>query len=534
MINLKDLASYILVEGILDDIDDNLTSGDNAMYDDLLTKWAANGKNTSKAWWRKTKKGYVIKGNYIINDLEDVYVGPMIKQVMGNLVICDSKLENLEGMFTPDCEITGTLTIEDNSELISLKGCPVKVGSLTISNNKKLKNIDLSPVVMNNAYVSSNGKKFKKEDLEKTMQVAKHIFCSIDDEKQVLVESELLMEAFRAPQLKLVVDAIKKAGKTKDSDMKAKINHIKDIKWDQIKASDITEYDAKDHEASKMCRKVLTDHDGIIVLLNKAGEVIYIITGKSWVLCFNKYTDYRPLNKYSFGYGYTHQTRDILEIVTKYADTVWIIDTTETNDGTISGKEGRLSTFKQKQERANSKRDAVAYQRQTEKEYTTAEIEASNGKLVRYNNDILRENYKRYKRMLSEIRAKRELEANNRFEGINDRIDKCFNRYMKLVRAIAMNSSKYEKLKYEIGALHTNLGQTNSYSSNSGSLMSLLSEYLKILTEKERYIGDNRNEFDKMYYDPKTFTKKLSNLENAMEARLKIIEDYLKQLEAIK
>ena len=136
--------------------------------------------------------------------------------------------------------------------------------------------------------------------------------------------------------------------------------------------------------------------------------------------------------------------------------------------------------------------------------------------------------------MLSEIRAKRELEANNRFEGINDRIDKCFNRYMKLVRAIAMNSSKYEKLKYEIGALHTNLGQTNSYSSNSGSLMSLLSEYLKILTEKERYIGDNRNEFDKMYYDPKTFTKKLSNLENAMEARLKIIEDYLKQLEAIK
>ena len=154
----------------------------------------------------------------------------------------------MEGIFTPDCEITGTLTIDNNSKLTSLKGCPCKVGSLTISNNKSLKKIDLTPVVSNNAYIAGNGKKFKQEDLEKTMQVCKHIFCSAEGEA---VMESIVNEAFKAPQLKLVVDAIKSAKTTvRNREDKAHLDDIRSIKWDQIEPSDIAEYDINSFSCS--------------------------------------------------------------------------------------------------------------------------------------------------------------------------------------------------------------------------------------------------------------------------------------------
>ena len=87
MIDLKDLAFFTLTEGILDDIEDQMTIGDNTMNDMQLTTWSEATKNTSKPYWRKTKKGYVIKGNFKINDIEDTYTGPLIKQVIGNILL---------------------------------------------------------------------------------------------------------------------------------------------------------------------------------------------------------------------------------------------------------------------------------------------------------------------------------------------------------------------------------------------------------------------------------------------------------------
>ena len=86
--------------------------------------------------------------------------------------------------------------MKDNDKLISLSGCPLIVtGSLTITGNKSLKDIDYSPTVYISAYVSKNGKKFKKDDLSKKMQVYKHIFCAMDDD--LLLNLNPLMKHLR-------------------------------------------------------------------------------------------------------------------------------------------------------------------------------------------------------------------------------------------------------------------------------------------------------------------------------------------------
>jgi hypothetical protein len=154
---------------------------------------------------------------------------------------------------------------------------------------------------------------------------------------------------------------------------------------------------------------------------------------------------------------------------------------------------------------------------------------------VRYNNDFVKENRARYKRLIAEERAKRELANNNRFAEINDRIDKCFTRYMKLVRVITANPTKYADARHEIAVLHTNFSSAgSSYSVSTKGLMRLLEEYLKILADKDKYIGDNRSDFDKMYHNPASFTKALHDLEATMEIRLNYIENSLKELEKIK
>ena len=536
MIELKDYIN----EGILDDIDDNIASGDDVMYSEQLTKWGAAAKNSAKPSWRKTKRGYVLKGNFMIDDIDDVYTGPVIKNLTGNLAIRDTKLENLEGIFDIECTITGSFTVEDNNELVSLKGCPLEVGTLTVANNKKLKDIDVSPVVMNNAYIAYNGKKFKKEDLEKTMQVAKRIFCSVEpSEDTVVLESQTINEAFKAPQLALVADAIKKACKAvKSREDVAHMNNIRSIRWDAIRASDITEYDSKEAESAKAIRKVLANRDGIIILLNKAGEVTHIITGKSGVTYLGNYNENRPYSKYVSGVcRYTYQTSEILDLAYKHSDVVWVIDTSEAGDGWSTGKKGRLSVHDQQIARTNSRKNAIAYQRSLEKEYTTAEIEKTKGVLVRYNNDVVKENRARYKRLIAEERAKKELANNNRFAAINDRVDKCFTRYMKLIRAVSANPTKYSDSRHEIAKLHVNFtsnGSSYSYSASNYGLMKALEEYLKILADKDKYIGDNRSEFDKMYHNPAAFTKALHELEVSMENRLNYIENSLKELESIR
>ena len=67
---------------------------------------------------KKTKQGYKLVGSFVIKDInDDVYKGPVIKEVKGNLSIENTKLINLQNMFAVDCIIAGTFTVENNSKL---------------------------------------------------------------------------------------------------------------------------------------------------------------------------------------------------------------------------------------------------------------------------------------------------------------------------------------------------------------------------------------------------------------------------------
>ena len=144
-----------LTEGLLADMEDAITAGDDHMNNEMFANWALN----AGCKVAKTKKGYKLKGDYKIKDIDN-YNGPKILSVQGNLAISNTNLETLEGLFDTDCEIEGTFTLENNSKLISLKGCPMQVNSLVINNNKALTDLSLAPVVLINAYISRNGKKW--------------------------------------------------------------------------------------------------------------------------------------------------------------------------------------------------------------------------------------------------------------------------------------------------------------------------------------------------------------------------------------
>lgn len=158
---MKNLIDAIIDEGILDDISKTMQNGSAFAAEEYLKKYVSGtpGKIVG------TKQGVVIQGDIKFDGLGETYDGPRIKTVKGNVIIRNTKLSSLEGMFNIDTMITGTLTIEDNPNLVSLKGCPMQVNSITITGNKNLKDIDYSPVVLNNAYISKNGRKMDKEKL---------------------------------------------------------------------------------------------------------------------------------------------------------------------------------------------------------------------------------------------------------------------------------------------------------------------------------------------------------------------------------
>lgn len=412
MNTLKELSNMYLSdlsEGLLDDIEDNLTAGDDYMDNEMFSKWATGDHKLFK-----TRTGYVLRGNFKITDI-DKYNGPKIKTVQGNLAISKTGLTTLEGLFNVDTEIKGSLTIEDNDKLISLSGCPLIVtGSLTITGNKSLKDIDYSPTVYINAYVSKNGKKFKKDDLSKKMQVYKHIFCAMDDE--FVIESESINEAFKAPELTRIADSIKKASDgSKDRGQRVTMHDISsNVPWDKLDSSNITEISTDDDNCYKMVRKLTSNkiENGLMAMIDEEGDVYAIASGfwgktisvlqlktrwgdvgdtPYWDRHRNKLDkwsaklDLRPteLIDYVSGKGWGHPKFDSVMFV------VWGNDETRMN---INLQAARTA----------SKRDALAFQRGHERSN-----DSINPKYIRYYQSVAEENRERYKKLLTQIKADR-------------------------------------------------------------------------------------------------------------------------------
>ena len=504
---------YDIYESLLADMDDVLYSGDKHMDEELLKSWA-NDDNVKIV---KTKTGYKLKGDFNIkNIVETKYNGPKIKLVQGNLAISNTNLTSLENIFDIDCEIKGTFTIDNNKNLISLKGCPMQVNTLVISNNKSLKDLSLAPTVLINAYISKNGKKFDKESLSKTLQVYKNIFCSIEDESNIIEES-LLLEAFKAPQLKILADAINKWRPSKvehvrGNQYKFDFQSILNIEWDKIEPSQISEYEVSDPDCIKLARKYISDRNGlqgIMVPMTASGEVLGIVKQKGFIRLLDRkeYMSYPELNKWTAFDQWN--TTDIIDIIKRFADTVLFIDLTKVD---------LTTAWKKHKERMDRRVDAIAYHRELKKERDNNEVTAKD---VRYYQNIADENRKRYKTLVTQIKAKRAILSNN-FINIKAKLDDVFKRYTEILLKIQKDPLKYDT--WDVRWLNEKFNYTaqgkHGYISQHG-LLPAINMYMTYLLESSH--GESHKD---------DIQKKLKEFENILINKIDAVDKKLTELES--
>ena len=517
---MKDLKNSIyvadLTEGLLDDMEDTLTAGDDHMNDEMFKNWSLSDNNKIK----KTKKGYKLKGDFKIKDI-DKYEGPKILNIDGNLSISNTKLETLEGLFDIDCEIEGTFTIENNSKLTSLKGCPMQVNTLVLNNNKALTDLSIAPVVMINAYISRNGKKFKKDELAKQLQVYKHIFCSIEDDSNMIEES-LLLEAFKAPQLKLIAKAIKDASKNSNipRNMQMNFKDIYNIEWDKIEASQISEYEVDDPKCLTLARKYISSGiNGMMALLDKDGDVTGIIKYKRfcrlkdkgnywWHDRLDKYSNFKDLN-----------TTDLIDIIKQNETVLFILFKSDNYD--ING------AWEKSKNRVEARRGAVAMQRGYER---TGKVDpnspwilsdAITTKQVRYYQDIADQNRERYQKLLTQIKAKRAAMSNT-FAGIKSRMDAAFKRYTELLAKILTNPSKYDS--WDVSWLNDKFSEVHNskkYGLTHTGLFVQVSQYMGYMINISK--GNN--------YSSKDIQTNIKHYEDEILKSLNDVEQKLTELE---
>lgn len=526
---MKNLIDTIINEGILDDISTTLKNGSAFAAEEYFKKYVSGTPGKVVA----TKQGIVVHGNIKFDDLGETYDGPRIKTVKGNVIIYNTKLSNLEGMFNIDTTITGTLTIENNPNLVSLKGCPMQVNSITITGNKNLKDIDYSPVVLNNAYISKNGRKMDKEKLAQKMQVYKHIFCSVEP-YDILVEAEMLMEAFKAPQLRVVYDAIKAASKDVDRDMKMKFINLMNVEWDKIEASQITEYDAKDREAGVQLRAFCSGKKkGIVVLLNKNGEAIRLILGKTLLPLHPKLFSYRISQLTRQSRGYVWPTTEIVDLLKQdpesetAADSVVFIEITD---------EQERGYYNKRIARRDAQSGAIALQRGDERtgkydsrNYGDAGSYISKGyglntKYIRYYQKIADDNRARYERMLVQLKAKRAAMSNN-FTALKKRIDDAFKRYTNILVKMLENPSKYDT--WNISSLNDAFNNPivhkgKNYATEYG-LFPAIEKYMEFMIRASKGNVWSNNDIP----------AKMAELESSITERLNTVENKLTEIEAI-
>ena len=501
-------------EGILDDMEVALDAGTTAAEKMDIEKWFVNKQ--CKVF--KTKQGYVLHGDFKITEASSPYYGPKIKNVKGSLAIQGTDLETLEGMFGVDCDINGTFTLEDNDKLTSLKGCPLSCGTLVISGNKKLTDIDVAPMVHVNAYISGNGKKFKKDYIASKVQVYKHIFCAVDAEEK-LINEEYLTEAFKAPQLKQVAVAIKKAQSKYVNyygvaDKPFRLNQFKEILWDKISASQITEYDVEDKKCMTMVRAYLSGKTrGIMVIMDNNGEVTHLIRGK---------------NVLSLKRG------DINSMTSTYSDnTTSILGTIEyaTRDGgnimfiNLEGMDYHAVDNIQR-DRRNTRAGALALQRGNERTGEDKYGQRIDTVNIRYYQSIADDNRERYKKMLVKLKAER-VSMSNTFAAIKARIDKVFDRYTNILADVVKSPAKYDNYSWEVNSLTREFADSlpkDKRSIKSSGLFYIFREYMSYM------IGIGRGS----HYGRADIADVVKAYEDKIEYYLNRIEQKLTKLETVK
>lgn len=483
--------------------------------EEVIKTWAVNPE---KFKIYKQKKGFFLDGDCVIDNYEDAeYVGPIIKHVRGNLTIKNSKLKNLKGLFYNDgidVTITGTFTLEDNDNLETLKYIPNEVGSLVVSCNKNIKEIDTMTHVFNNAYFFKNGKRFNKDKVAEKINVAKNIFCSTNDSDEIIIES-MINEAVKSPQLLLIINALKEArtglrGTVKEKEYLFTLNELCEIQWDKLSGSCISEMDINDPKAKTQVRSYISGKtSGLICIMNKEGEIIYIIRGQTCIPIkdrsrgLHKHSDHGRFNNISNGADFIFGIQKYhWDETAKGADTLIFVDLSEVD-----------RTFEIQRERKEAKKDAIALKRGNENLNPTS-------KHVRYYKEIAMENRRRYEQLLKQIKLNKGVEnLSKNFENIKDRIDRAFDRYTKLLSKVLNTPEKYSTS--DINSLNYSFGVGNSNYGTDG-LFQVLKTYTELLIDVKK---------GTYYRDSANLPNHIKEIEIKITNRLVTIEDKLKELE---
>lgn len=514
MKDLKEISKYALSdleEGLLSGMEDVLDAGDKYMDETALQSWFMN----DKCKITKKKHGYVLRGNFKTKDIDKYYDGPKIVAVYGNFAVSDTKLTSLEGMFVEDAIVEGTFTIENNDNLTSLKGCPISVGTLVVANNKSLMDIDIAPNVLVNAYISKNGKKFKETALRGKINVYKKIFCSVDIEEDMVNESTMINEAFKAPQLKRVADAIKNATKKETSkDNRFTFARIKSIMWDKIEASQISEFDMSDAKSMTAARGfVYKKADGMFVLIDKDDDVYAIIYDKYVLLLKRSYPYTKTIDKYSMSTKVSNQ--DILDYIGNSSSFLFV-DLT-----------GAKWAYDLQQERYAARQGALAFRKGHERtnkqgEYSWQTSDIINAKQVRYYQDIADENRRRYETLVTQMKAQKALLSGS-FNAIKTRLDKAFARYTAVLSKVYANPKNYNN--YDVEFLNNrfhDVRQKDRWNLTESGLFYVLEQYFRFII--------NASEGDR-WMNNVDISAKIKQYEDAISRNLDAVESKLTEME---
>lgn len=516
MINLCKYAKVVIDESLLDDIDDQLEAGDKMVDLERANKWGEASRR--KIWVAKQKKGYALFGDFVINDIDEKkYTGIPIKRITGSISISGCEIESLEGIFLDDCEIDGSLTIEDCPNLISLEGGPRSCKNLTISGCKKLKNLHCKTVVSGNLFISGNGKKFKEEDIRKddnNIYVIRKIFCSELGNDANLNESEYLYEAFAAPQLRILADALNSM-KADDEDKLDMRRFMADVQLDKIKSSQVHVYDCYDPWALKDAKLMIQGkRSGFMFTIDVHGEVDYIYRGHR---VFRVSGRYGKINRWTDAYD--TQVKEIERLILN-SETLVIVD--------VNGME---ATWRLHIEREENRKGATAMMRgyeRTGKKTGSLWTDMGNeidAKQIRYYQEVADANRRRYKELATKLRAER-LAASGNFEKYKVKIDKLFDRYTALLSKVMKDLSKYSA--YDIEFLNDKFKGANlrgkgryQYISEDGLLVCIEKYFALIISAKTRGSSSSNG-----------IESDLRKLESNMDAAIAVVDQKLSYLEA--
>lgn len=460
-----------LKESLLDNEDDQLEFLDKVVSDNWFKAYA---KGDFKIKDKKKSLGCTIVGNMIIDKYEGETIPVSCWTIKGNLYITNCpNLKTING-FIQSSTIDGGLYIENCVSLESLEGCPKLVDNFSCVGNRRIKSLVGAPEhVFGNCYIMKNGKKFSEEQIKTAIEVSRRIDCNEED-----VDANIT-EALTEPHLLKFAEYLKSIGGSFK-----RVFDRRDLVFDKITSKDVTVYSYPhiDDNAIKDCRKIISDKEsGYIIVMNHKGEYDFVIT--SWKQMIN-------ITNWKGGFdgrSYPKKSTELIDICNRAEELILIKCSNE------------LTTWKLQSDRREARSGMIM---NTE----------------RQNQEIARENVKRYKKLAAQMRA----EKNQEYKKIDEAVEKIIMRALKVSQIAHRDPDKYNS--YEVSYLNEMIydKQAYAYKSNMTSGKNGLLYYYDKYTTTLMDIKKG-NAYDYQIRDEKLYEKKLWE-------KIKEIEDKLSHM----